>query len=444
MIDKQTVSNLWEKFISIQSVSTDMSRNTEIFKTVDFLSSYLKKLNFQIKVLKRNSSPPLIIAQKNLTGAKKTIGIYGHYDIQPEDPVNEWLSPPFKLTLRNGKYYGRGTADNKGHVVENLASINQLIDTKRLKNNIVFIFEGEEETGSAHFEECVKQAREVLEKIDVFYLTDVGMANKNQPQIFYGLRGIIYFELKLQIGEKDLHSGVYGNRVLNPAQILANLLVQMKGAGSNKINIPHFYDRCQKASPDEIERLKETIKTIDHLQKNAQVYKIVEYDGIHPGLSSKLYPSFEVNGLLSGFIGEGQKTIIPREAMVKFSFRLVEYQDPDEIEKLVRDFVKKNIPDGVKYELKTLSKSSPFYTDIDNQYLKTTKKVLEKVFGNKCLLNRSGGSVPAAEVLQRLFKKPTILTGFTLPDDNIHAPNENFDKEMFWKGIVALEKIYSQ
>ncbi len=481
MTNRQSVLKQLAEFISIQSVSADPGRFSEIQKTVEFLKKQLTGLGFKVKVFSKGNNPPLVIAHftpKNnhldhdrdrngksstldnnhfnndriLNGKVKTIGIYGHYDVQPEDPVDQWQTPPFKLVIKNGKISGRGVADNKGHIIQNITSISRLarrsldvgglIENKRLKNNIVFILEGEEEIGSAHFEEYAEKAKDILNGVDVFYLTDTGMANKTTPQIFYGLRGILYFELTIKIGEHDVHSGSYGNRILNPAQILADLMIKIKSADSNKIKIPHFYDDCRKILEEERDLLKAAVRNVNNLAKNAAVYRIVDFDNVHPSLASKIYPSFDINGFFSGYQGPGSKTIIPASATVKFSFRLVEYQDPDKIEKLVKKFIIENMPDGVKHQLKTFSKAAPFYSDFNNKHIKNTAKILQEFFGNKPLFNRSGATIPVAEILQRIFKKPIVLTGFTLPNSNIHAPNENFDEELFFKGIEALEKIY--
>jgi len=439
---KTQIINFFSDFVKIQSVSTDKKRFLEIKKAVSFLKDFLLKLGFLVKVLEKEKAPPLILATLVFDKKAKTIGIYGHYDVQPEDPVSEWQTPPFLLTQKDGKFYGRGVADNKGHIVQNLFAIKKLIEEKKLKNNIVFILEGEEETGSIHFEDYVKEAKDILSKVDVFYLTDTGMHQKNAPQIFYGLRGIIYFELTVKIGERDLHSGVYGNRVYNPINVLADMIGKIKDIKTGKIQIPQFYEKVRKISKDELLLLKKTLKSDEEEKKEAAVFSLTEIDGFG-SLSSKIFPSFDCHGIISGFTQEGQKTVIPKEAKVKFSFRLVEHQNPNEIEKLVFDFVKKSLPKEVKWELRCLSKSAPFYTDVNNLWVKKTASVLKDIFGNEVVFNRSGGSIPAAEILQRLYKKPIILTGFTLPDDNIHAPNENFDEEMFFKGVEALEKIYS-
>jgi Acetylornithine deacetylase/Succinyl-diaminopimelate desuccinylase and related deacylases len=438
---KTQIINFLSDFVKIQSVSTDKNLFSEIEKAVSFLKNFLLILGFSVKILEKEKAPPLILATLIKDEKAKTIGIYGHYDVQPEDPVSEWETAPFLLTEKKGKFFGRGVADNKGHIVQNLFAIKRLIEEKKLKNNIVFILEGEEETGSINFEDYVKEAKDFLSKVDVFYLTDTGMHQKNVPQIFYGLRGIIYFELTVKIGERDLHSGVYGNRVYNPINVLADLIAKIKDTKTGKILMPKFYEKVRKIEKDELLLLKKTLKSDEEEKKEASVFGLTEIDGFS-SLSSKIFPSFDCHGIVSGFIGEGQKTVIPKEAKVKFSFRLVEHQDPKEIETQVFDFVEKNLPKEVRWELKCLSKSAPFYTDVKNKWVKKTAKILKDIFGNEVVLNRSGGSIPAAEILQRLYKKPIILTGFTLPDDNIHAPNENFDSEMFFLGIEALERIY--
>ena len=443
---------LLSEFVSIQSVSTDSSRHVEILKAVEFLKKEIKTLGFEVKTYQKNNCSPLIVAKsafaKASTRQGKTIGIYAHYDVQPEDPVEQWESPPFKLTSKNGKFYGRGVADDKGHIIQIIEAIRKLVKTQNLaslRNNIVLIFEGEEENESKNFETLVNQARppfakasEGLGKIDVFYILDMGMKEKNIPQIFYGLRGIITGELKVKIGLTDLHSGIYGNRVLNPVQVIAGLLAKIKDGRTNKIKIPGFYDRVIKISQKETDLLSEYVLSEDEEKKNAGVKNFTG-----DFLSSKVFPSFEVNGILSGYTGPGSKTIIPSEAILKFSIILVPNQKSQEIKKIVKKFIEDNLPKEIDYDLKINNGCDPFYTDFENPYAKETAKILGEVFKNKTYFNRSGGSIAAAEILQRLFNKPIILTGFTLPDENIHAPNENIDQEMFFKGIAALEKIFS-
>jgi acetylornithine deacetylase/succinyl-diaminopimelate desuccinylase-like protein len=399
------IIQLFSDFIAIESVSTDSSRQKEILKAVEFLKKEIKSLGFEVNIYQKDDYPPLIIAKRNVSSNAKTIGVYAHYDIQPEDPVEQWDSPPFILTKKNGKILGRGVADDKGHIIQTLAAIEKLIKTDHLKNNLLLIFEGEEEVGSQNFEALISQAKKDFEKVDAFYILDMGMKEKNVPQIFYGLRGVIAFELKIKTSQTDLHSGVYGNRVLNPAQLLSELLSKIKDSQTGRIKIPGFYEQVKK---------------------------------------NQLDPSLDINGMISGYTGEGSKTIIPATAMVKFSIRLVPDQDHQKIEKLTQTFIEKNLPEKINFQLKIFSGSDAFYTDFKNLYAEKTAEILSKIFNSKTYFNRSGGSIAAAEILQRLFKKPVILTGFTLPDEKIHAPNENIDEEMFWKGIESLEKIFAQ
>lgn len=419
---KKDIFQLFSDFVAIESVSTDSKRKKEILKAVDFLKNHLEKLGFQVNLYQKANCPPLIIAKKIVSSKAKTFGFYAHYDVQPEDPIDKWKSLPFQLTVKNGKIFGRGVADNKGHIIEMIVAAEKLIKTNQLKNNLVFIFEGEEEVGSKNFEELVKKDKS-LKNINAFYVVDMGMKEKNLPQIIYGLRGVIGFEIKIITSELDLHSGVYGNKVLNPAQLAAELMAKMVDGETHKIKIPGFYDDVKKISREEKQLL---------LKSNES-------------LVSKINPALDINGMISGYTGEGSKTIIPASATVKFSLRLVPDQDWKKIEKLVKNFIKKNLPKNVVYKLKTSDFGcNPFYTDFKNQYAQKTAHILTNVFDNETLFNRSGGSVGAAEILQRLFQKPVVLIGFTLPDNNLHAPNENFDEEMFLKGIIAIEKIFAQ
>ncbi len=432
---------LFKDLVSFQSVSTDPRQRTEILKTVAFLSTQLKKIGFEVRIFKAQKAPPLIIAVKKFPGASKTLGFYGHYDVQPEDPSEEWNSPPFVLTRKNGKLIGRGTADDKGHVVSLIAAAANLAGKRRAPQNLVFVFEGEEESSSEHFEYLIKKALPVLDSVDAFYVMDMGMHAKGIPKISYALRGLVYFELTVRTGKQDFHSGVFGNRVYNPVQLLSELFAKIKNSTTGRILIPGFYDNMTPVSAGERKLLGLVERNATEEKNQSGAFALCSVDNEQPSISSKRYPSFDVNGIISGYTGTGAKTIIPHEARAKFSFRLVEKQDAQIITALVQSFIKKEMPRGIQYSLRTFSSAQPFFTDYRNEYVVKTSKILSSVFGHKTLLNRSGGSVPAAEILQRIFKKPIVLLGFTLPDCKIHAPNENVDEEMFWSGIRALQEI---
>lgn len=434
---------LLREFVSIRSVSTDPTKADDMRAAVKFLEYHLVRLGFEVKQLNQKNHPPILVAKRIVTPGGTTIGIYGHYDVQPEDPVKEWKTPPYTLTKKHGKFFGRGVADNKGHIIQNLAAIENLIRKNQLHSNIVCIFEGEEEMGeSANFELCLKIAKKALAGIDLFMVTDVGMYAKGVPQIYFGLRGMVYFEIKLETGATDLHSGQYGNRALNPIQLLNALFAEMKDK-QGRILIPGFYDSVRRPTKLEFELLKKVKRTDLQDMKEARAYALAPFFSIHPDLSTKIFPSLDVHGIYSGYVGPGAKTVIPRQAMAKFSLRLVENQNPQIVAGLVTKFVEQHMPKGVRYELKMHEMCPAFYTDITHPIMQKIAQILTTTFKHETLYNRAGGSVPAAEILQRLFKKPVILTGFTLPDENIHAPNENFDEDMFYKGITALEHIYA-
>lgn len=427
-----------KELVSIQSVSTDNSRFTEMLKAAEYIKRELIGLGFQVEMNRENNCPPLILGKKTINKNYPTVGIYAHYDVQPEDPVDHWASPPFVLTEKAGKLFGRGVADDKMHIIQSIAAVGNLLEKNELKNNILFIFEGEEEKGSDNFEKLIEKSKKAIGTADVFYVLDVGMKTKKIPQIFYGLRGIAGFELKIRIGKADLHSGVYGNRVLNAAAVACDIMSKMKDLKTGLITVPGFYDRVKKFSDEEIKLLSEYVPDEEMEKKNSGAAGFVA--GF---LESKIKPALDINGIISGFAGDGFKTIIPAEATVKFSVRLIENQTGSEMNKIIGEFISRNMPPKAEYELILKGDADPFFTDFNNRYAKKTATALKGIFGNKCLFNRSGGSIPAAEVLQRLFGKPIILTGFTLPDENIHAPDENVDIEMFEKGIAVIEKLLS-
>lgn len=441
-METNSAIDMLRAFIAIESVSSDPKRASAVAAAADYLKGILRDLGCVVAVFSKEASPPLLVARYAVPGAARTIGIYGHYDVQPEDPLDEWNTAPFKLVEKDGRLWGRGVADNKGHIIQNIAAVTQLVRDGRLASNIVFILEGEEETGSVHLDALLEEARPQLNDVDVFFVTDMGMYAKGIPQIFYALRGLVYFELEVAIGTRDLHSGVYGNAVPNPAQVLADLLARMKDVRTGEILIPGISSDVREIKADEM-RLLEAAKIDDErLREEAGVRAVAGVKDIPAYLAPKILPSLDVHGLLSGFTGVGSKTIIPRAASAKFSVRLVEHQDPEKVRGAVERFVEAQLPRTISRKLTVHSMSPPFYSDFRNPEVQRAARILSDFFGADVVFNRSGGSVPAAESLMRLFGKPSVLTGFTLPDDNIHAPNENFDTEMFEKGIEALKKIY--
>jgi len=450
-MEKVDVVQLLSEFIAIESVSTDASRQSAMQDAADFLSHQLEEMGFTLSVQSVNGSAPFVIGSYTQDKSAETIGIYGHYDVQPEDPIEEWNSPPFKLTQKDGKFYGRGVADDKGHIIQNLVALRELIAQKKLKRNIVCYFEGEEESGNKNLEEILNVPQNTyLQNVDAWLVTDMGARGSGEPQIYNGLRGIVYFEMTIETGIKDAHSGVYGNRIYNPAQLLSELITSMKDSQTGVVKISHFYEDIIHPSPEEYAHLVAQADAPKALLERSGAHILPSSWGPFSGfpsdiplsLTSKLLPSLDIHGISSGYVQEGVKTIIPRKAMMKFSCRIVPGQKAEKIARLVQEHVSAVVPKGIKYELKVVECSEAFYTSVDSPWVREIVSKLEQVFGTAVRFSRSGGSIPIAEALQRHYSKPVILTGFTLPDDNLHAPNENYDEHMFWKGIEALEQIY--
>ena len=432
---------LLSQLVQLPSISTDPNHRDDCQKAADLLESTLTSLGFTVTQHQHENGLPLITASLQLDAKYPTIGIYGHYDVQPVDPVSEWQSPPFELTERDGKLYGRGTGDNKGHLVQNISAIQLALQAKSLKTNIVFIIEGEEESGSPSFEPLITQLKDQFGHVNSWFVTDMGMADAQTAKIYYALRGLVTFELTIQVADQDLHSGVFGNSVYNPIEVLAKIITPMKD-NRGRVTLPGFLVGQQMLSTGEKIKLeKAEEKSSSWLKTSNLSTKTIEPK--FPHISAKIYPSIDFNGIEAGYTGQGFKTIIPSSLKLKFSCRLVEYQKPERVVKAIKEHVARCIPKKVRYTLTNLSSAPPFYCDPENPTLQRVAKSLTEFYGQSCLLTRSGGSVPAAEVLQRVFKVPVIATG-CLRDFYIHAPNEYIIKEEFKTGIKALRNVYER
>lgn len=430
---------LLSQLVKSASISTDPNYRDDCQQTAHLITTTLTDIGFAVTLHQHEKGLPLIVANLQLDSSYPTIGIYSHYDVQPVDPVSEWQSPPFQLTEREGKLFGRGTADNKGHLVQNITAIHSALQAKTLKNNIVFVIEGEEESGSSSFEPLITKLHDQLSPVQTWFVTDLGMADTQTAKIYYALRGLVAFELTVQVADQDLHSGVFGNSVYNPVEVIARLIAPMKD-NRGRVTMPGFLVGQQVISTGEKMQLEGQEQKYSSLTKTANL-STRAIEPKFPHLSAKIYPSIDVNGIEAGYTGEGFKTIIPSFAKLKFSCRLVEYQQPNRVVKAIREHVARYIPKKVRYTLTHLDSAPPFYSDPEHPTMQRVAKLFTEFYGQPCLLTRSGGSVPAAEVLQRLFKVPVIATG-CLRDFHIHAPNEHIVKEEFLRGIEALRFVY--
>ncbi len=428
--------DILKDFVAIPSVSADSSKNEQIQRAADFLSGYLKQLGFlNIKLIETDKHPVVFAELKSQDPAALTLLVYGHYDVQPADPTDEWKTPAFSPTIIGDYLYGRGASDMKGQVMACLFAIESIIQTSHMPINIKVIFEGEEEIGSPSLDNVLKNNKDLL-KADVILNPDAGMVSPDKPTIVYGLRGLAYFELMIRGPKADLHSGMFGGIIHNPAIVLSEVVSGMHD-GNGQVTLPGFYDNVINLSSDE----KARIASLDISEQH-----YIEMTGVKQLHGEKGYtllerlgarPTLDVNGLYSGYIGEGAKTIIPSYASAKISCRLVPNQDPNAVYGQFIKYLELKVPPTVTWELKQLS-GGPAYLTGDAPGLTQMKNAFEKVWNKPVVYKREGGSVPVATAFKEILGVDSILTGFGLPDDQIHSPNERLHLPTWNKGVQAL------
>ena len=431
-------------FLRFPSVSTASEHAEDVKACGEFLVKKLTSMGLAVE-LHQTPKHPVVVARNEHQEGRKTVLVYGHYDVQPVDPVELWDSPPFEPEIRDGRIWGRGSTDNKGQMMAHVLGVEQLIKEKgELPVNLIFLFEGEEEIGSPNLVPFLEQHKEEL-ACDIIAVSDTGMVARGVPTMGYGLRGITCCEVTVKGPKGDLHSGVYGGAVANPATAVARLVASLHDE-DGKIAIDGFYD---------------DVKPLENWEREmwAQVPGMSEADMLEVTGSPEVFgeqgyssaerlwsrPTAEVNGIGSGYQGEGSKTVLPAEAMAKFSFRLVPNQDPADISKKVQAHLEKHAPAGVTVEVEVGHDGKPYYSDPNSVYGKAGQAALEKAFGKKPVLIREGGSIPIIKDMQDILGADSLLLGLALPDCQIHAPNENFYVENFEAGIklsqVLLEEL---
>jgi acetylornithine deacetylase/succinyl-diaminopimelate desuccinylase-like protein len=365
-----------------------------------------------------------------------TVLIYGHYDVQPSDPLDFWETEPFDPIEKNDRLYGRGSSDMKGQIVACLAAYDAISNSGPIPVNFKFLFEGEEEIGSPNLADFLANNRDLLD-CDMILNPDAGMISPSNPTIVYGLRGLTYFELNLTGPDHDLHSGMFGGVIHNPAIVLAELIVGMHDENW-KVTLPGFYEDVIPLTENEREEMLRLPITDEDLKRQTGAPELWGEKGFNPIERLGARPTLEISGMLSGFTGEGSKTIIPSTAMAKISMRTVPNQDPEKIFEQLRKFIEMNIPPTVKWDLKKFAGGWASISDINHPGVISLTKALEAVWGTKPLFKREGGSIPVVASMQRILGKESVLTGFGLPEDKIHSPNESLHLPTWRKGILAL------
>ena len=429
------------KFLEIPSISTLPENQEDIQRAADFLCQKLRSLgieNVQAYPTKRH---PIIYGDYLHAGANQpTALIYGHYDVQPVDPIELWRNDPFKPVVEGENLYARGSSDMKGQVWAVLSAIESILKTTNFPINLKFIIEGEEEIGSLNFASFLEEHKELLSA--AFALNaDTGMIAADIPTICYGLRGLAYFEIRVNGPSHDLHSGVFGGVVQNPAQVLADLVSQMRDQ-DGKVLLPGFYDKVLPLSAQEKEELSRLKMDDAYFQKQTGVPRVWGEKGYSSVERVGARPTLDVNGLLSGFTGEGSKTVIPAWAMAKVSTRLVPNQTPQDVHQQLLQFMKDHAPNTVTYSVEMLSGGDASISDINTPEYQALAAALESVWGKKPTYKREGGSVPVVADMQKILGIDSVLTGFGLPDDAIHSPNEKLHLPTWYKGMEALLRFF--
>lgn len=425
------------EFVQIPSISTDPEAVQEIQQAAGWVANQLKSLGMDNVQVIPTDRHPVVFGESLRAGKDKpTALIYGHYDVQPADPIELWESPPFEATQRGENLYGRGASDMKGQVVISLKAVEALVNCGELPINVKFIIEGEEEIGSPNLSDFIANHKDLL-ACDFAINPDTGIIAPDIPTITYGLRGLAYFEIRLYGPDHDLHSGIYGGVVHNPAQVLCELIAGMHDR-EGRVTLPGYYDSVRSLSEDERAELARLPMDEEFYLKQTGVPELYGEVGYSPVERTGARPTLEVNGLLSGFTGEGSKTVIPAYAMAKISMRLVPDQDPKQVHDQLEHYLDTNVPDTVKWELIDHAGASASLTDRNLPEVFALSEAMEDTWGIRPVYKREGGTVPVVAQFRDILGIDTVSTGFGLPDDNLHAPNEKIHLPTFYNGLETF------
>jgi len=424
-----------KEFLSFPSVSADSDRTDDVKECAIWLAGHLGSLGLESRVVETSGHPIVLAHNRNRTG--KRVIVYGHYDVQPPDPVEEWKTPPFEPVVKDGFIYGRGASDDKGQLFAHVKAVEALIKAGGgLYRDVIFLFEGEEESGGRSLEQYIARNRDSL-ACDFVVVSDTAMYDEKTPAIAYGLRGIVAFEFELKTAEADLHSGVFGGAVPNAAMAICRILAECKGPGG-EVLVDGFYNDVRPLTEWETRNLRNLAVDADKFAREAGVINAFGQEGF--SILERIWarPALDINGVWGGYTGEGSKTVIPASASAKVSIRLVPDQKPEKIAALVTDYIRRMCP---KYaELKFAGPAiaaEPIVFDVNYPAIQAGRRALERGFGAEPVFTRCGGSIPVVNTLYGRLGRPVVLMGFGLDSDGAHSPNERFSLDNFYKGIKA-------
>jgi acetylornithine deacetylase/succinyl-diaminopimelate desuccinylase-like protein len=424
------------EFLRIPSISADTKYKDDVLRAATWLSNELSRIGMDGVEIVPTKGHPVVIGEKRTRNGAPTVLIYGHYDVQPPDPLNLWNSPPFEPVIKDDKIWARGSCDDKGQLYMHVKAIEAMIASGELPCNVKVMFEGEEEVGSANLGEFLKSNKDKL-SADVILVSDTSIIANDVPSITTGLRGLSYVEVEVTGPNKDLHSGVYGGAVANPCNVLCQMIASLHDE-DRRITIPGFYDDVDVVSEGEREQMNRAPFSEADYKKELNVSALMGEKGYTTLERTSIRPTLDVNGIWGGYIGEGAKTVLPSKASAKISMRLVPHQDPDKITSLFEKHFKSLAPDGVTVKVTPHHGGQPAVTPTDTIEYKAASKAMQKSFGKEPLPQRSGGSIPIVALFESVLGIKTVLLGFGLDSDDIHSPNEHYGLFNFYKGIETI------
>lgn len=427
-------------FLEIPSISTAEENKQDIQQAAQFLVKKITAIGFDKAQAFPTFRHPIIYAEKIVDSDKPTILLYGHYDVQPPDPIEDWKSPPFKPEIRDGYVFARGASDMKGQIWAMISALEAIHETAELPVNIKFLLEGEEEIGSPSLDTFLNDHKTMLD-CDIVLNPDADMLTPDKPTIIYALRGMAYFELNITGPIADLHSGIFGGVIDNPANILSQLLAGMHDK-QGRVTLPGFYDTVREISDEEREQLSNIGMDEAFFKEMTGVPALGGEEDFSPVERVGARPTLDINGLYSGYIEKGAKTIIPAFAMAKLSTRLVPDQDPESIHLSLKRYLEENVPNTVRWNLEMLSGAPAYITDEQAPGVERFIAALKETWEVEPVLKREGGSIPVATSIKSILGVDSIITGFGLPDDQIHSPNERLHVETHRKGVEALIRFF--
>jgi acetylornithine deacetylase/succinyl-diaminopimelate desuccinylase-like protein len=430
------------EFLRFPSISTTPAHQADMQRCAEWLATELRTIGLHADVI---STPghPVVLGRNTHHPGRRTVMIYGHYDVQPVDPIALWSSPPFEPRVENGIIYARGATDNKGQILAHLLGVGETMQRSReLPLNLIFLIEGEEEIGSAHLEAFLAAHRDEL-RCDIIAISDTGMVAPRVPTFTYGLRGIVTMEVRVSGPATDLHSGIFGGAVANPVTVLARLLATLHDVDA-RVAVEGFYDDVAPLEEWERAAWQKLSFNDAEIQRLTGVPELFGETGYSAVERTWARPTAELNGIGGGFQGEGTKTVIAREAFAKLSFRLVPQQRPDQVRAVVERHFKKHCPRSVALEVHHGHSGEPYVTDPHSPFGVAAQRALRRTFDNDLALIREGGSIPIVNTFKQVLGVETLLLGLALPDCRAHAPNENFPLENFSAGIRLNQALLEE